>query len=154
MKKNKFFEKSALTISCIMFAASVIMAIFTLLNFDAYSRKHYQQVQAYANEKNAIQSNCSYSTTDGVACNEKQVMDLSKEIAMLEQKRATLKSSLEKAKSDRDKNYGMVAGLSYQPSQSLNEVINLEKKISKVDHQITALSNKKEMMSHQMAQNR
>lgn len=154
MKKNRFLEKSALTISCFMFAASVIMAIFTLLNFDAYSRKHYQQVQAYANEKNAIQSNSSYNTTDGVACNEKQVLDLSKEIAKLEQKMATLKSSLEKAKSDRDKNYGMVAGLSYQPSQSLNEVINLEKKISKVDHQLTALNNKKEMMNHQMAQNR
>ena len=154
MKKNKFFEKSALTISCIMFAASVIMALFTLLNFDAYSRKHYQQVQAYASEKNFIQTNCSYNTTDGVTGTEKQVLDLSKEIAKLEQKRATLNRSLEKAKSDRDKNYGMVAGLSYQPSQSLNEMINLEKKISKVDHQITALSNKKEMMSHQMAQNR
>lgn len=154
MKKNNFLKKSALTISAFMFAASVIMAIFTLLNFDAYSRKHYQQLQAYASDKNVIQTNCSYNTTDGVASNEKQVLDLSKEIAKLEQKRATLKSSLEKAKSDRDKNYGMVAGLTYQPSQSLNEVINLEKKISKVDHQITALSNKKEMMNHQMAQNR
>ena len=154
MKKYKFFEKSALTISAFMFAVSVIMAIFTLLNFDAYSKKHYQQVQAYVSEKNFIQTNSSYNTTDGVAGTEKQVWDLSKEIAKLEQKRTTLNRSLEKAKSDRDKNYGMVAGLSYQPSQSLNEVINLEKKISKVDHQITALSNKKEMMNHQMAQNR
>lgn len=151
MKTKNFLEKGMLTISAFMFAASVVMAFYTLLSFDAYSRKHYQQIQAHVDGKNVIQTS---STTDGVASTEKQVLDLSKEIAKLEQKRATLESSLEKAKSDRDKNYGMVAGLSYQPSQSLSEVINLEKKISKVDHQITALNAQKMSLNHHIAQKR
>ena len=152
MKIKKNFENGVLALSAFMFAAAVVMALYTLLSFDEFSRLHYQQITADVNEKNIIQTTCS--PTDGVVSTEKQILDLSKEIPKQKQEKATLNGSLEKAKSERNKNYGMVAGLSYQPSQSLNEVINLEGKIKNVDHQLTALNKKKMSLNNQIAQNK
>ena len=150
MKTKKNFQNGVLAMSAFMFTASVVMALYTLLSFDEFSRKHYQQVMAAGYGKDVIQ----VTPTEGVASTEKQVLDLSKEIAKLKQEKAKLDGNLEKARSERNKNYGMVAGLSYQPSQGLNEVVTLEGKIKNVDHQLTALNNKKMSLNHQLAQNK
>ena len=140
MKAKKFINNSSRVIAAFLLTGAMVVAVWSVMTYDK-STTYYSQ-----NKFNNIEMN---STADNNISNAdmKQMKEINVEIGKLEKKRSDLASKLEKAKTHRDKNYGMVAGLSYQPSQSLNEVINLEKKISKVDHQITALSNKKEMMS-------
>lgn len=152
MKTKKNFENGVLAFSAFLFASAVVMALYTLLSVN-FQNGNLGNQQLAENSGKSITQTSIFDKTDGVTAKEKQILDLSKEIAKLEQKRTKLNNSLEKAKSERNKNYGMVAGLSYQPSQSLNEVINLEKKLNKVDHQLTALNTQKSNLNRQIAMN-
>lgn len=154
MKTKKNFQEKVTAIAVFLFTTVLVMAFYTLLSFNTQEYKFCQQQMADNSEKNMIQTSSSLDKTSGVMDTEKQILDLSKEIAKLEQKRDNLTSSLEKAMVERNKNYGMVAGLSYQPSQNLDEVIVLEKKLSKIEHQITALNTQRTSLNSQLAMNK
>lgn len=65
--------------------------------------------------------------------------EINGKIAKLEQQKASMNKKLQEVKAERNKNYGMVAGMYSQPSQGQAEINNLESKISNMNHQIAAL---------------
>ena len=154
MKTKKNFHDKVTTVAVLLFSTVLLMAFYTLLSFNTKEYKFCHQELADNSEKSMIQAGSSLDKSSGVVDTEKQILDLGKEIAKLEKTRDNLASSLKKAMAERDKNYGMVAGLSYQPSQSLGEVIVLEKKLSKIDHQITAMNSQKASLNNQLAMNK
>ncbi len=154
MKTNKNFHENVLVISAFLFSTVLVMAFYTLLSFNAQEYKFCDLEMADNSANGMIKTSSTLGKTDGVMNTKKQILDISKEIAKLEQKKNSLTSSLEKAMAERNKTYGMVAGLSYQPSQSLGEVIVLEKKLSKIEHQITALNTQRASLDNQLAMNK
>lgn len=154
MKKKNFIVNGLLAVSASMFVMALVVAFHTLMSFDAYSRMHYDKVMAYSAEKDVIQTKAFVKDVDEPSGTLKQVVELGREITILELERASMKKSLEKARSERNKSYGMVAGLSYQPSQSLGEVIVLEKKINKVDHRLAALNSQSRSLRNMLAMNK
>ena len=134
MKTKNFFASGMFGLSAFLFASAVVMTFCTILTFNENNRWEKQQGN--------VDAKSSYSVN---LANPSQV--ISKEISKLEKERATLSNKLEKAKADRNKDNGMVAGLYYQPLEDLTEIINLEGKISKLDHKIAALKNKEKSIA-------
>ena len=147
MKTNNSFENKFLVVIAFMFLTAVIVTISMLTSFDTTNHESLShQILSVGSGKIVLLPSSVVSGMNN------QIQTLNKEIAKLEQKRTNLTVSLEQAKSDRNKNLGMVAGLNFQPSQNLSEIVFLEKKISRIDHRIIALNDKKMNISRQIAQ--
>ena len=147
MKTNNSFENKFLVVIAFMFLTAVIVTFSMLTSFDTTNNESFShQIPSVGSGKIVLLPSSVVSGMNN------QIQTLNKEIAKLEQKRTNLTVSLEQAKSDRNKNLGMVAGLNFQPSQNLSEIVFLEKKISRIDHRIIALNDKKMNINRQIAQ--
>ena len=131
MKTKNFSKSGMLGLSAFLFASSVIIALCNILSFDESCRKMYFDM--------ALTDNSFYSEASKGINTDNSNWVINKKITKLEKEKAEITGKLEKAKADRNKDHGMVAGMYYQPSQDLAEIINLEKKIGKLDNKIAAL---------------
>lgn len=134
MKTKKFIANGLLSMMTFLFASAVIMVFCCLFNFTNSSKFDSQQEKT-----DALAAN----TLNKVINDENPIQVISHEISKLEQKRTQMANKLEKAKADRNKPQGMVAGMYFHPSQDMAEIINFEGKIKKIDHKIAALEKKK-----------
>lgn len=145
MKTKKFFANGVLPMSAFLFASAVILAFWSLFTFTKSSMFDSQQekMDAYSiNADLAHAANTLYSDPNKVINDENSIQVISQEISKLEKERTQIANKLEKAKADRNKNQGMVAGMYFHPSQNLAEITNFEGKIKKIDHKIAALEKK------------
>lgn len=145
MKTKKFLANGVLPMSAFLFASAVIMVFWSLFTFTQSSKFASQQekMDAYCiNADQTLAANTLYGDPNKVINDENSIQVINQKISKLEQERAQMTNKLKKAKADRNKNYGMVAGMYFQPSQDLAEIINFEGKVKKVDHKIAALKKK------------
>ena len=135
MKAKKFIDNSSRVIAAFLLTGAMVVAVWSMATYDKCTMNYNQ------NKFNNIEMN---STADNSVSNAdmKQVKEINVEIAKLEQKKAKVMNKLEKAKADRNKYHGMVAGLYFQPAQDVAEITNLEKTINKLDNKIAALEKK------------
>ncbi|MBO4658052.1 MAG: hypothetical protein J5637_00360 [Prevotella sp.] len=75
-----------------------------------------------------------------VMCAALKLKEIGAEKASLEQKMMKEKENLMKAKEGRNKDYGMAAGIYYQPASGLSEVTYLEGKIYRLNVKINELN--------------
>ncbi len=68
-----------------------------------------------------------------------KLQEIGKEKAGLEQKMAKEMVQLKMAKANRNKDYGVVAGMYSQPAANLSEILNIEGKIKGLTQKITEL---------------
>ena len=135
MKAKKFIDNSSRVIAAFLLTGAMVVAVWSMATYDKCTMNYNQ------NKFNNIEMN---STADNSVSNAdmKQVKEINVEIAKLEQKKAKVMNKLEKAKADRNKYHGMVAGFYFQPAQDVAEITNLEKTINKLDNKIAALEKK------------
>lgn len=99
-------------------------------------------------------TNCSNSNTsrkDSLLNDAEELEQIDNKIAQLESKKAKEVRELEKAKTNRNKNLGMMVGLSYQPSTGLSEITYWERKINSVDKRISQLNTQKTVLMAKLA---
>lgn len=132
MKAKKFINNSSRVIAAFLLAGAMVVAVWSVMTYDR-STTYYSQ-----NKFNNIEMN---STADNNISNAdmKQMKEINVEIVKLAKKKAKVMGKLEKAKADRNKDHGMVAGMYFQPAQDIAEITNLEKTINKLDNKIAAL---------------
>lgn len=140
MKTNKFFKNSSMAIAAFLLTGVSIVAMYSFVGYTDNNDKCHAQT---ANNTVVSTTATSMSSdTDMI-----QLKEINEELGKLVQKRTELTNKLEKVKAHRNKNYGMVAGMYYQPSQALAEIVNLEGKIDKLGHKIAALTKKEQNLA-------
>ncbi len=140
MKTNKFFKNSSMAIAAFLLTGVSIVAMYSFVGYTDNNDKCY--AQAANNTEVSTTTTSMSSNTDMM-----QLKEINEELGKLVQKRTELTSKLEKVKAHRNKNYGMVAGMHYQPSQGLAEIVNLERNIDKLGHKIAALTKKEQNLA-------
>ena len=140
MKTNKFFKNSSMAIAAFLLTGVSIVAMYSFVGYTDNKDKCYAQA---ANNTEVSTTTASMSSDTNMM----QLKEINEELGKLVQKRTELTNKLEKVKAHRNKNYGMVAGMYYQPSQALAEIVNLEGKIDKLGHKIAALTKKEKNLA-------
>lgn len=140
MKTNKFFKNSSMAIAAFLLTGVSIVAMYSFVGYTDNHGKCYAQA---ANNTEVSTTTASMSSDTNMM----QLKEINEELGKLVQKRTELTNKLEKVKVHRNKNYGMVAGMYYQPSQALAEIVNLEGKIDKLGHKIAALTKKEQNLA-------
>ena len=141
MKTKRFFKNSSKAIAAFLLTGASMMAVYSFASYIDNNDECFTQATANNTEVSSTATNMSSDTSM------EQLKEINVEIGKLEKKRSDLASKLEKAKTHRDKNYGMVAGMYYQPSQDLAEIVNIEGKLNKLDHKIAALAKKEQNLA-------
>ena len=138
MKTNNILKNSMKVTASFFLAGLVVMTYWCFKNEDCYQDSYFTHG---TDNHTAMMSSTNSSSYNA---DMKQLKENNEKIAKLEQEKNNLNKKLEKAKADRNKNYGMVAGLYSQPSLEVAEISNYEGGIAKLVHKIDDLK-KKEM---------
>ncbi len=131
MKTAKIFQSKSKVTTIFVLAAIIAVGFITLSE------------STNSDERLLTQQNVSTSFFDQME-DATKAYNLLKEICMekarLEKERADLNNEIAKAKQDRDKNRGMVAGVTFPMPQDLPEISLMESKIKRIDLKIAALN--------------
>lgn len=133
MKTNKFIENSNKAMASFFLTGLVVLTIWCFKNTDYYQDTYF----TFGTDCHTAMVNKTNSTSYN--SDMKQLQEINEKIANLEQKMTSMYNKLEKAKNNRNKNYGMAVGMYYQPSTEMAEITNLEGNIAKLNHKIENL---------------
>lgn len=134
MKEKRFIQNSSRVIAAFLLTGAMSVAIWSVVTYDRPKSMYYAQDKGNNSEMNSTLNNLFSNAYM------KYVEKINLEIGKLEQKKAMVMSRLEKANADRNKTYGMVAGMYFQPAQDVAEIVVLEGEVNQLDHKIAALS--------------
>ena len=124
------------------FATAMVMVFsaFSTADCKMMSEAHdVGQSVSTSHQRVAKASLMPFQEISEVMCASKKLEEIGTEKAQLEKKLTKEMENLKKAKDERNKNYGMVAGLNFQPASNLSEVINIESKIKQLNKQMNEL---------------
>ena len=138
MKTHKFFANSKKAMASLFLVGLVVMAYWCFKNEDYYQDTYFTHG---TDSHTAMMSSTNSSSYNA---DMKQLKEINEKIAKLEQEKNSMNKKLEKAKAERNKNYGIVAGMYSHPSPEVAEISNYEGGIAKLGHKIDDLK-KKEM---------
>ena len=131
MKTVKFFQSKAKATAAFMFAAVMAMGFIALSSNTNTDKELLAQQEVSA---------CFFDQMEDATKAYNLLREIGIEKANLEQKKADLNNEIAKAKQDRDKNRGMVAGVTFPMPQDLPEISLMESKIKRIDLKIAALN--------------
>ena len=138
MKTKKYFKNSMKVGVAFTFAAAMAMVL------SAYSIADNKNM-AFSDDDEMSTVSASYVShkhagdLSEVACAILNLKEINKEKASVEKKMVKEQENLKKAKAERNKDYGMVAGMYYQPASGLSEAVQIESKIKSLDNQLSEL---------------
>ena len=138
MKTNKFQKNSMKAVASFFVAGLIVLTVWCFKN----ASNHPEEFFAYEAECNTAIAHKANSTSYDATM--QQLLEINAKIAKLEQEKNSMNKKLEKAKAERNKNYGIVAGMYSHPSPEVAEISNYEGGIAKLGHKIDDLK-KKEM---------
>lgn len=130
MKTAKIFQSKSKVTAIFVLAAIIAVGFITLSE------------STNSDERLLTQQNVSTSFFDQMEDATKAynlLKEISLEKARLEKERAELKNEMIKAKQWRDKDQGMVVGVTFQVPQGLPEITTVRSKINSIDLKIAAL---------------
>ncbi len=130
MKTAKIFQSKSKVTVAFMLAAIIAVGFITL------------STSTNSDERLLTQQNVSTSFFDQMEDATKAynlLKEISVEKARLEKEKAELKDEMIKAKQWRDKDQGMVVGVTFQVPQGLPEITTVRSKINSIDLKIAAL---------------
>lgn len=139
MKTKKYFKNSMKVGVAFTFAAAMAMVL------SAYSIADNKNM-AFSDDDEMSTVSASYVShkhagdLSEVACAILKLKEINKEKACVEKKMVKEQENLKKAKAERNKDYGMVAGMYYQPASGLSEAVQIESKIKSLDNQLSELN--------------
>lgn len=138
MKTKKYFKNSMKVGVAFTFAAAMAMVL------SAYSIADNKNMTSSDDDEMSTVS-ASYVShkhvgdLSEVACAILKLKEINKEKVYVEKKMVKEQENLKKAKAERNKDYGMVAGMYYQPASGLSEAVQIESKIKSLDNQLSEL---------------
>ena len=138
MKTKKYFKNSMKVGVAFTFAAAMAMVL------SAYSiADNKNMASSDGDEMSTVSASYVSHKHAGdlseVACAILKLKEINKEKASVEKKMVKEQENLKKAKAERNKDYGMVAGMYYQPASGLSEAVQIESKIKSLDNQLSEL---------------
>lgn len=138
MKTKKYFKNSMKVGVAFTFAAAMAMVL------SAYSIADNKNMESSDDDEMSTVS-ASYVShkhvgdLNEVACAILKLKEINKEKVCVEKKMVKEQENLKKAKAERNKDYGMVAGMYYQPASGLSEAVQIESKIKDLNLQLSEL---------------
>lgn len=133
MKTKKYFKNSMKVGVAFTFAAAMAMVL------SAYSIADNKNMASSDNETTTYVLYKHVGDLNEVACAILKLKEINKEKVCVEKKMVKEQENLKKAKAERNKDYGMVAGMYYQPASGLSEAVQIESKIKSLDNQLSEL---------------
>ena len=138
MKTKKYFKNSMKVGVAFTFAAAMTMIL------SAYSIVDNKEMASSDDEISTVSasyvSHKHVGDLSEVACAILKLKEINKEKASVEKKMVKEQENLKKAKAERNKDYGMVAGMYYQPASGLSEAVQIESKIKTLNLQLSELN--------------
>ena len=131
MKTAKIFQSKSKVTAIFMLAAIIAVGFITLSESTNSDERLLTQQNVSA---------CFFDQMEDATKAYNLLREIGIEKANLEQKKADLNNEIAKAKQDRDKNRGMVAGVTFPMPQDLPEISLMESKIKRIDLKIAALN--------------
>ena len=143
MKAKKYFKNSMKVGVAFTFAAAMTM-ILSAYSIADNKKESSSTVdgEMVISSTTAPATNVSYKHVGDlseVACAILKLKEINKEKACIEKKMVKEKENLKKAEAERNKDYGMIAGMYYQPASGLSEALQIEIKIKDLNHQLSEL---------------
>ena len=138
MKTVKFFQSKAKATAAFMLAAIATVGVISLSSNTNSDEELLAEQEVSAGFFDQMEDATK-------AYNLLREMDGKK--ANLEQKKAELKEKIVKAEQDRNKNRGMVAGVTFQMPQDLPEISTLQSKMKRINMKIDALNKSEEAIA-------
>ena len=133
MKTKKYFKNSMRVGVAFTFAAAMAMVL------SAYSIADNKNMASSDDETTTYVSYKHVGDLNEVACAILKLKEINKEKVCVEKKMVKEKENLKKAKAERNKDYGMVAGMYFQPASGLSEAVQIESKIKDLNLQLSEL---------------
>ena len=131
MKTAKIFQSKSKVTAIFMLAAIIAVGFITLSESTNSDERLLTQQNVSA---------CFFDQMEDATKAYNLLREIGIEKANLEQKKADRNNEIAKAKQDRDKNRGMVAGVTFPMPQDLPEISLMESKIKRIDLKIAALN--------------
>lgn len=141
MKKNNYFQNKKKDITAFMISTLVVLGVGYFYADDVIESSslcHHPGMTAQV-DQNGDSQIVSTAHLKEVQNAMKQLEKIDGKKEKLELKRGKLSAQLNKAKTRRNKDYGMVPGMGYSAPQGLSEVLCLEHKMKNIDSEIESL---------------